>query len=637
MRAAAERFVALWGSLGRSTATASAPEAITRIVQETGVVHADLLDGRARAARVSAVVGLMRFARERVGRLEQPRDLRSFVSYLGDLDERDRSFRVGRLTHEDDEAEGGSGGDGGADADAVRLLTAHSAKGLEFDTVYLPRVETRHGYPSVRPDDPEDSIPRWLADGEEHADGTPAERGLAALQDEERRLFYVACTRAKRRLVVLGKVPKKRPSGTNYFYELLDEPGQIVERDAAELLGPYARDGVDHEAGGGDGGGPDWASMDARRSRARSEARRARLDAAAALESAGSAGSDRERFDGAATRLRQAAERLAVVESALRGDDAPAWVERADLRVLHGELTASGDGPANTPAEKVLEAMRSPLNLSYTMLDQWERCPRCFATRFVLGLTEAETAKTVVGKAVHKALEDFYRRFRDAGEDETVGEPGLDDLLAMGESAFDAEWSASEVIDAAQRERVRALLAQGYAALHDASLNPLGFEQAIRFQYTPGGDAAGSGPHWFTAKIDRIDESPEGYRVVDYKTGKASKALTEVDKKDLQFGIYAMAMRAYAAGGLSERTAGSAIIGGSIETEEVPAGFAEYWVLATGERGRVSFDDLAGYEPKLRAKIDTAIAGMLSGTYPKGSGCQGFCRVLDPSELLGDA
>jgi ATP-dependent DNA helicase UvrD/PcrA len=61
---------------------------------------------------------------------------------------------------------------GGDDARGVNLLTLHRAKGLEFDTVFLPRLE-------------ENELPSRLA-------RTPAEI------DEERRLLYVGMTRAKR-------------------------------------------------------------------------------------------------------------------------------------------------------------------------------------------------------------------------------------------------------------------------------------------------------------------------------------------------------------------------------------------------------------------------------------------------------
>ncbi len=66
--------------------------------------------------------------------------------------------------------------DGGADADAVSIMTLHSAKGLEFDTVFLPGWEEGL-FPHQRALD---------------------EQGRAGLE-EERRLAHVGLTRARRR------------------------------------------------------------------------------------------------------------------------------------------------------------------------------------------------------------------------------------------------------------------------------------------------------------------------------------------------------------------------------------------------------------------------------------------------------
>src|SRR5205823_12663256 len=69
--------------------------------------------------------------------------------------------------------------DRGADADAVSIMTLHSAKGLEFDTVFLPGWEDGL-FPNQR---------------------AMEENGLAALE-EERRLAYVGLTRARHRAYV---------------------------------------------------------------------------------------------------------------------------------------------------------------------------------------------------------------------------------------------------------------------------------------------------------------------------------------------------------------------------------------------------------------------------------------------------
>src|SRR5205823_10850213 len=66
-----------------------------------------------------------------------------------------------------------------AEADAVNIMTLHSAKGLEFDTVFLPGWE-------------EGLFPNQRA---------MEENGLAALE-EERRLAYVGLTRARHRAYV---------------------------------------------------------------------------------------------------------------------------------------------------------------------------------------------------------------------------------------------------------------------------------------------------------------------------------------------------------------------------------------------------------------------------------------------------
>jgi DNA helicase II / ATP-dependent DNA helicase PcrA len=64
----------------------------------------------------------------------------------------------------------------GAETHGVHLLTLHRAKGLEFDAVFLPRLEERE-------------LPWKLARGREQV-------------DEERRLFYVGMTRARLHLTI---------------------------------------------------------------------------------------------------------------------------------------------------------------------------------------------------------------------------------------------------------------------------------------------------------------------------------------------------------------------------------------------------------------------------------------------------
>ncbi len=79
--------------------------------------------------------------------------------------------------------------------DAVRVLTAHRSKGLEWDLVVVVDVQ-EEGWPDLR-------RRGSLLDAEQLAsDGLAPEPTPGELLAEERRLFYVAVTRARRRLVV---------------------------------------------------------------------------------------------------------------------------------------------------------------------------------------------------------------------------------------------------------------------------------------------------------------------------------------------------------------------------------------------------------------------------------------------------
>ncbi|MGZ5402214.1 MAG: ATP-dependent helicase [Aeromicrobium sp.] len=84
--------------------------------------------------------------------------------------------------------------DRGARGGAVRLMTAHRAKGLEWPLVVVAGVQ-EGAWPDIRYRGTLLQSDRLVSYGQQH----PA---AAALLAEERRLFYVACTRASRRLVV---------------------------------------------------------------------------------------------------------------------------------------------------------------------------------------------------------------------------------------------------------------------------------------------------------------------------------------------------------------------------------------------------------------------------------------------------
>ncbi len=103
---------------------------------------------------------------------------------------------------------------------AVRVMTVHAAKGLEFPLVVLPFLDRRSGSdqePLIHPGFGIGFSPLGERDGKEgpaplHAflKALAEERGIA----EEKRVFYVACTRARDVLMLSGGDNPKTPGNT---------------------------------------------------------------------------------------------------------------------------------------------------------------------------------------------------------------------------------------------------------------------------------------------------------------------------------------------------------------------------------------------------------------------------------------
>lgn len=117
------------------------------------------------------------------------------------------------------EARGGIWLPSNENEDAVRLMTAHSAKGLEFRHVFILRATT-NSFPCAYKE-PLVEFPHDLR----HADSAADEEGKTLHEEEERRLFYVAMTRARDTLTFYAKQGrgKKDPSPPGYIREFLHD------------------------------------------------------------------------------------------------------------------------------------------------------------------------------------------------------------------------------------------------------------------------------------------------------------------------------------------------------------------------------------------------------------------------------
>jgi ATP-dependent DNA helicase UvrD/PcrA len=111
-----------------------------------------------------------------------------------------------------------------APADAVKLMTVHGAKGLEFPHVFVLRVNNKKFPATERPRVFE--FPARLM-----KEGSPAEQFHI---QEERRLFYVALTRAQERLT-LTTLAEKKGKIPVFLEDIVMDPA-VKRRDVRQLM-----------------------------------------------------------------------------------------------------------------------------------------------------------------------------------------------------------------------------------------------------------------------------------------------------------------------------------------------------------------------------------------------------------------
>ena len=245
-RAAAARLHAVIAGLRDAGMQLGLEELIERAVRETGYDLAALMrrPGRMRIANVRK---LMRMARE--FEASEGRDLRGFLEFA-------------ELRGEaDDEAVAATEAE---DHDGVRVMTIHAAKGLEFPVVAVPDLDRDlliGGFaPALRVGGAPGNPPRIGLRLTRLGARSASLYDLDALAEEQRnrdseealRLFYVAITRARDRLLLSGVTPRNpngetRP-GTPVVNRLLAVLSIEAHGDAEEELAldpPLPREGLD--------------------------------------------------------------------------------------------------------------------------------------------------------------------------------------------------------------------------------------------------------------------------------------------------------------------------------------------------------------------------------------------------------
>lgn len=313
----------------------------------------DTADARTRAAARANVHKFVRIADQ--FEASSPGDPGAFLEYL--------TVRERHTTREKQ----GSIADGRAGA--IRIMSVHAAKGLEFpvvafaDLAHRARVRTEPSIVVKGPDGPVLAMRLPVGEDGKRVD-TPSFERLAEADDalgeeEAKRLFYVACTRAEEALIMCGTASLDKPPGTSTALDRLRRA--IGDDPQAPRLPNIAVTIVRPEEG---------------------------ADGTTAMFSAAAPTST-------ATPSHAAEPSHAVVQSPVSPSD---WAQGV----------AAGAQIAASATRADHEAVVPPSELSFTALAQYEACPYRFYAQRVLGVGSAasvgEPGPLDVGNAVHGAL-----------------------------------------------------------------------------------------------------------------------------------------------------------------------------------------------------------------------------------------
>jgi ATP-dependent helicase/nuclease subunit A len=543
--------------------------------------------------RIANVHKLLRLAR----RFEagEGRDLRGFLDHVAYLED---AVKV----EPDAPVEG-------VEPDAVRLMTIHAAKGLEFPVVALADLGRQ----------PNTQTPDLLVDGERiglrlvRLDGAGSSPVLdydelcrerrAREAEEEDRILYVAMTRARERLLLSGAVDfarwptsRQAPTAISWLVPALSAELPALLAGISELA--QAGDAAAHDLPvGGEG-----LRIRCRLNTPATAGTVLRLDAAPVAEpvavAAEPAISAAEATEAAEADRTVAAERAAA-ERAVAGeqlslsvDGAPSSIredEGANTRVHTTATQVKKGGPeaASTPVETVGTL---PRTLSYTSLSELERCGYRYYLERILGLPEDRAAARVAVE--HRGLEARARGTLVHRLMETLDFAGSRPVSPERVAAVAGELGLR--VERDEREEIAELIATASAA---APAVRVAAARSVRREHS---FAFSPGPHLplITGVIDVLaSEADGGQLVVDYKSDRVGAAI------DLE----ALAQREY---GAQRLLYALAVLRAGAARVEIVHWFLERpleWVsvaYAASERGEL--------EARLRARLDDARARDLS-------------------------
>ncbi len=357
----------------------------------------------------------------------------------------------------------------GSDEDRIHISTVHGAKGMEYPVVFVPALNESKFPTKYRedhipvPDELSDGIRSGFSDEQLH-------------YFEERRLLYVAMTRAKERLFLSyadfypgrkGKYEKSRYRDDIKKVKGVDEPSieplEATSGDVHDALLDHLIKMVQRK---------EWQSA---------------LDAVLALGM--SHGESISSFR---------------IHSSLKVEDVLSEIESIRME------------PVKAHAERN--------SYSPTQLSTYDKCPRQYYYSYILGIPGAPKTYFFLGSVVHKVVEIITKKMKGG---ENVDES---DALKLLDTLWNPSVYRSEPEEKKDRELAEEMIRMFLRAQASMPGEILGIEEWVEMEI---------GGKRIHGRVDRMDLVDDNIVVIDYKTSKTPTSGPKL-KKDFQMGLYWM-------------------------------------------------------------------------------------------------
>jgi len=376
--------------------------------------------------------------------------------------------------------------------DAVQILTIHRSKGLEFPVVFIPDLVQTHFPMNFR--EKQFYVPNALV---KSMKSEKSEKSLFI--EEERRLCYVAMTRAENELYLLRPIRYRRNKKDSKPSQFLDEmkwqDHPLIDHVAISCEGSIREQVAD-------------TPLDIVIRSVREECIRALTDG----------------------RITAATRHLCTLEQILLYRDGK---DPMTARLVqHLDLTG--------PDERVLSLMNpekrslipDDFTLSPTSLHTYESCPMRFKFQYVLRIPTTDKSFFQKGTAIHKVIEQATAEMAE-GKD-----PDADRLISMLHDCWKPEAFDFETV--AEQSKVSAEESlRNFLDWKEKNQNRV-VETEKSFTYPLD---LPNGKTWIVkGRIDRIEDEEGEAVVVDFKSGKSRIAKKDVPV-DVQLNMYAMALQ----------------------------------------------------------------------------------------------